>query len=79
MPQVDNDGNTTSYLNLNTGHEQIEHPFMRYNKAYRKREYVKAQEILNERVNHLKTYKNGLLSSERKHRMILFDEAETFS
>jgi len=79
LPQVDNDGNTTSYLNLNTGHEQIEHPFMRYIKAYRKREYVKAQEILNERVNHLKTYKNGLLSSERKHRMILFDEAEALS
>ena len=72
----DNDGNTTGYLNLNTGHEQDEHPHMRYIKAYRKREYVKAQEILNERSNHLITYKDGLLASEEKHRMVLFEEAE---
>ena len=53
MPQLDKDGNPTGYLNLNTGHEQTEHSFMRYVKAYRKREFAKAQETLNERLNHL--------------------------
>ena len=79
LPQVDDAGNTTSYLNLNTGVEQIEHPFMKYIKAYRKREYVKAQDILNERVTHLTKYKDDLLLSERKHRMVLFDEAEALN
>ena len=76
LPQLDKDGNPTSYLNLNTGHEQTEHPFMRYVKAYRKREFAKAQETLSERLNHLTKYKDDLLSSEKKHRLVLIDEAK---
>ena len=77
LPQVDSkSGETSSYLNLKTGKQQPEHPHMRYIKTYRKREFSKAQGLLNQRVGNLTKYKTNLLDSERVHRSKIFDEMQ---
>lgn len=64
-----------SYLNLRTGKTQEEHPHMRYVKSYRKREFSKATNILNDRLARLVKYRNSLIDSEKLHRASLSDKA----
>eukprot|EP00505_MAST-04D_sp_SCG-Rhode-Island_P004426 Stramenopile-MAST_4_protein_4426 len=78
LPQLDTKVETesiVSYLNLRTGKTQEEHPHMRYVKSYRKREFSKATNILNDRLARLVKYRNSLLESEKLHRASLSDKA----